>query len=127
MRAGCTKNNHQPKRQFSSSPPVFLLVGTGRVPLPVADLEAAWVDGADVLYFGKATSLRKPLAQYRRSGTGRTSTHQGGRSIWQLADAGALLVAWMPTPGQPPADVESHLLAEFAASTGALPFANRRR
>ena len=46
------------------APPVFVPVGTGRAPYPVLALEAAWVVGAAVLYFGKATFNRLEEGEY---------------------------------------------------------------
>jgi hypothetical protein len=91
-------------------------------------LAAKWVDGAEVLYIGKADvgaagdhGLRGRLAQYARHGRGGTS-HRGGCYILQLADHAALLIAWKPS-AQPCEDKKA-LIAEFEAIHGALPFAN---
>lgn len=100
----------------------------------VEELTAAWVDGAVVVYIGKAASgkdgqrgLRQRLDEYLRHGAGKKVGHWGGRYIWQLENSPELLVAWMPTPGQDPGAVEDMLIAEFEQIHGALPFANRKR
>mgnify|MGYP001983584976 FL=1 len=94
---------------------------------PLDDLATRWVSGTPVLYIGKAEAkvggLRKRLGQFARKG----ASHQGGRSIWQLADHGDLLVAWVETPGQIAEDVEIAYRAAFAEQFGGWPFANRRR
>ncbi len=94
--------------------------------VPVDELQRAWVPGAGVVYLGKANDLRRRLGEYRRHGAGRRVGHWGGRCIWQLADTDLLLVAWQPTPGHDPEDVESRLIAEFATVYGQRPFANRK-
>ncbi|MGW8744705.1 hypothetical protein [Streptomyces sp. NPDC055794] len=117
-------------------PPSFLTASPaghlkGRDPSVTADrLGAAWVDGATVVYIGKAAGrdgLRQRLAEYRRHGAGLPSGHWGGRYIWQLADSDALLVAWQPMAGEDAAEAEQDLIDEFKAlHGGALPFANLR-
>lgn len=93
----------------------------------VEDLERKWVNGSPVLYIGKADAkgggLRRRLRQYARKG----SSHQGGRSIWQLMDQDELLVAWVETPGEDPEHVEIGYRDAFAAEYGGWPFANRKR
>lgn len=121
----------------SDSAPTFLTTSTagwrkGSNPaVSTTQLAAKWVEGAQILYVGKVDAgaaaghgLRGRLRQYARHGAGGTS-HHGGRYIWQLQDAAALLVAWKPTLD--PRGEETALLAEFETLHHALPFANLRR
>lgn len=87
-------------------------------------LAANWVDGAEVVYIGKADRLRRRLIQFADFGEGKPVGHWGGRLIWQLPDVSALGVAWKPTPGQIPAVVEADLIASFRGVYGKSPFAN---
>jgi hypothetical protein len=120
----------------SDAAPTFLAASTagwrkGTNPaVSTTQLAAKWVEGAEILYIGKADAgaaadhgLRGRLRQYARHGLGGTS-HHGGRYIWQLQDSAALLVAWKSAPD--PRGEESSLLAEFEMLHNALPFANLR-
>ncbi|MFD8767136.1 hypothetical protein ACFV03_51040 [Streptomyces mirabilis] len=96
-------------------------------------LAAKWVQGAHIVYIGKADAgaaarhgLRGRLRQYGRSGVG-SSGHWGGRYIWQLRDFASLLVAWRTTAETRPAEAEADLIDEFILCHGRPPFANLRR
>lgn len=95
-------------------------------PYAVIDLEARWVANAPVVYIGKAGSvegLQERLRPYSR----KRSSHSGGRSIWQLADADELLVCWIRTPGLAPHQVEEDYLDEFKRTHLTQPFANVKK
>ncbi|WP_234351451.1 hypothetical protein [Streptomyces sp. XY413] len=107
----------------------------GRDPsVTTGELGGAWVDGATIIYIGKASAgsegrrgLRKRLDEYRRHGAGGMAGHWGGRYIWQLADSDTLLVAWMPILERDPGAAEAELIAEFMELYRARPFANRNK
>lgn len=122
------------------SAPVFLPESPaghfkGKDPTVTVDLlEAAWVDGAEILYIGNASTgsngrrgLRTRLNEYRRHGSGQPVGHWGGRYIWQLEGSASLLVAWRPTPDEDPAAAEARLIKEFTEIYGKRPFANRSK
>lgn len=115
--------------RVSDEAPVFLEKGSGgyfkgKEPnVSVAELEANYVDGASVVYIGKATSLRKRIRAYIRFGQGKPVGHWGGRYIWQLADAPDLLFCWREVDGDPDA-VETELIRAFREAYGSRPFAN---
>jgi hypothetical protein len=94
--------------------------------VPEARLRSEWVDGAHVVYIGKADVLRRRLSQFGRFGAGEPVGHRGGRLIWQLADADTLLVGWHAiTWDEAARDFERRLLAAFAEQhDGRRPFAN---
>lgn len=123
----------------SSAPPVFLEASaggrfTGKDPSAAVDvLTRKWVEGAEVVYIGKATpgsagrrGLRRRLDEFRRFGAGEPVGHWGGRYVWQLAGRDDLLVAWNATD-EDASVVHSRMLRDFVAHYGALPFANLRR
>jgi hypothetical protein len=83
-----------------------------------------WVDGAEVVYIGKADNLRRRLREYMRFGKGEPVGHWGGRLIWQLKDSDELLVAWAETPGRIPREVEAEMISAFREAFGKPPFAN---
>jgi len=100
---------------------------------PIAELEARWVPGAQVLYFGRACGpgvrslLRQRVKRFMRFGHGRVVGHWGGRFVWQLRDHAGLVVAWKPTPEADPAQVEASLQAGFVRHYGVMPFANLKQ
>ena len=122
----------------STSAPTYLDVNPGgwfkgKDPtVPVSELAASWPEGATCVYIGKAgpggtggRGLRKRLSEFRRFGDGQPAGHQGGRRIWQLADADDYLIAWLETPEQHPGPVEASLIARFVRAHGRLPIGNR--
>ena len=120
----------------SDEPPVFLACSVAgwfrrQDPSAAVDvLEGKWVAGARVLYFGRAggpgvrARLQQRVKRYLRFGQGKAVGSAGGRFVWQLLDHQALQIAWLPTPDQDPAMVESGLLDGFHRRYGRLPFAN---
>lgn len=92
--------------------------------VPHDHLTANWVEDAEVVYIGKANSLRRRLREFSKFGAGQKIGHWGGRLIWQLEESSTLLVAWKETPGLDPAAVEANLISEFRAAYGQPPFAN---
>lgn len=97
----------------------------GKDPTVTADaLAINWVDGAEVVYIGKADQLRRRLTQYADFGAGKPVGHWGGRLIWQLPSPDRLIVGWKETPGRIPVEVEAELIASFRQIFGKPPFAN---
>jgi len=101
--------------------------------VPVDDLVANWVEGAQVLYLGRARGpgvrslLQQRVKRYIRFGQGKAIAHWDGRLIWQLRDHVALTLAWrVATAEEDPADIEATLLEAFKARHDRLPFANLR-
>lgn len=112
------------------TPPCFLDQSCGgwfkdRDPtVPHGTLVANWVQDAEVVYIGKANSLRRRLSEFAKFGAGKKIGHWGGRLIWQLEESSTLLVGWKETPGLEPASVEASMIADFRAAYGHPPFAN---
>lgn len=121
----------------NTSAPQFLAKGFGgthkarKANAPISDLEAKWVVGASVLYFGKASQrnngggLWDRIHEYSIAGLGRSHGHSGGEYIWQLADAKDLLVAWKVVPGGTEKKLEEAMILAFKEKYRKIPFANR--
>lgn len=99
--------------------------------LPQAGLDAEWVADADVLFIGKAglgskgnRGLRRQIQEFVDFGKGKPPGHWDGRLIWQLAEAGTLLVAWKELPAEALNAAQANYHAGFRAFHGRLPFAN---
>ena len=119
-----------------ASYPNFLTVGSGghfknRNPNVSAEVLAEnWVDGAKVVYIGKAGSLtgsatlQSRIKQLLQFGDGKNIGHWGGRLLWQLADHEELVLAWKQITDQEPKDVETVMIQEFKDYFGQRPFAN---
>lgn len=105
----------------------------GRNPtVPVAELEAAWPDGSQCVYIGKAAAsrrgnrqLRQRINEFRQYGDGLPVGHQGGRRIWQLTDADEFILAWLIIRDQEPEKIEAELIRAFVAEHGRRPIGNR--
>ncbi len=124
----------------STAKPEFVCPGTGgqfKRNCPAvsrARLQEEWVEGAALLYIGKAAlrrrrqkveGLRRRLREYGRFGAREAVPHWGGRLIWQLADSAELLVAWREIPGPGAArEYERRLLRHFVELHRDRPFAN---
>lgn len=97
----------------------------GKCPTVSIDaLAANWVDGAEVVYIGKANQLRRRLTQYADFGAGKPVGHWGGRLIWQLSEIDQLIVGWKETPDITPVVAKTELIGSFRQTYGQPPFAN---
>ncbi|MBT2533699.1 hypothetical protein J7E83_16515 [Arthrobacter sp. ISL-48] len=99
--------------------------------LPEQALDAEWVDGADILYMGKAgpgskgnRGLRRQIKEFLDFGKGKPPGHWDGRLVWQLANSEALVIAWKELPAAELVTSEARYHAEFVETYGRLPFAN---
>lgn len=99
--------------------------------LPAEAVIGEWVDGADILYLGKAgpgskgnRGLRRQIQEFLDFGRGRPPGHWDGRLIWQLTHTDALLIAWKELPAEEVNQAEAGYHAAFVAEHGRLPFAN---
>lgn len=94
-------------------------------------LAAEWVEGADVLYIGKAGAgskgnrgLRRQIQEFVDFGKGKPPGHWDGRLIWQLGAANKLIIAWKELPVEQLNTAEAGYHAAFVEEFGRLPFAN---
>ena len=84
-------------------------------------------ENQEVLYIGKADGkkgLRQRLKQYMHYGWNNATNHKGGRAIWQIEDAGLLLLAYEEC--EDARIREKQLLADYKAKNGSYPLANWR-
>ena len=84
-------------------------------------------ENQEVLYIGKADGkkgLRQRLKQYMHYGWNNATNHKGGRAIWQIEDAGLLLLAYEEC--EDGRIREKQLLADYKAKNGSYPIANWR-
>lgn len=126
--------------RLSEDEPQFVEKGTGgffkgKDPnVPISELQEKWLENCPILYIGKAggpdsgATLRERIKQYIKFGQGKDIGHQGGRYIWQLADAADLIFAWKPLYDCVPREVEKQMIADFKQTHGGdehkRPFAN---
>ena len=87
-------------------------------------LRARMVEGAPVVYIGKANNLKRRIREFADFGAGKPIGHWGGRYIWQIEGCQDLTIGWIATPDEDPREVERRLIAEFAREFGRPPFAN---
>jgi len=77
-----------------------------------------------ILYVGKGRVLNTRIRQLVRYAYGKSTTHRGGRALWQIEGNKQLLVGWVVCPEA--AACESNLLHQYLATYGVLPLANRQ-
>jgi hypothetical protein len=99
--------------------------------LPEPQLAAVWVEAAVVLYLGKAgpgskgnRGLRRQIQEFLDFGQGKPPGHWDGRLVWQLKEAGQLLIAWKELPAEALSKAEAEHHTAFIEEYGKLPFAN---
>lgn len=99
--------------------------------LPESALLDEWVPNADILFIGKAgpgskgnRGLRRQIQEFVDFGRGKPPGQWDGRLIWQLQDAGDLLVAWKELPVEALNAAQANYHAQFRQHHGTLPFAN---
>ena len=85
----------------------------------------------NIIYIGKAggkntrSTLKKRIKSYIRFGSGKPSSHRGGRYIWQLVNSDSLKIYWKEVVD--PIKEEKLMLLDFKSRhDDKLPFANLR-
>lgn len=119
--------------------PKFKEIGAGPVlwrgrivNVSVEGLKIKWVDCENsenqIIYIGRASkknTLRKRIKSYIKFGSDKSSSHYGGRYIWQIVDSNDLEVGWKKCDN--PAEEERNMLNKFKDEHDQrLPFANLR-
>lgn len=96
-----------------------------RKPYAPSRLSEKWIDGLTLVYIGMAEpsdGLFGRLGDFSR----QSSSHSGGRALWQLQNASELQAAWVETPDHVAEEVEKKYLRAFKSEFGQYPFANWR-
>lgn len=96
-------------------------------PVDVLTQKYAGCKDKQVLYIGKAggkNGLRQRLKQYMKYGRNESTNHKGGRAIWQIQNAGMLLLTYEPCSDC--AAREHQLLRDYHTANGCYPLANWR-
>jgi hypothetical protein len=121
----------------TESAPEFRILSTGgrfkgQDPNCAPDIiRAKWVDGAHILYIGKAAGrngLKSRLRQLIDFGCGKPVGHRGGRLLWHLQNSEELLVRWRTCTVDEADRAETTAIADFKRShQGMRPFANMNK
>lgn len=102
---------------------VITLVEVPTLPPTLPENDAShWIADQEILYIGKATSLRDRLTQFYRHRHGDSSPHRGGQAIKLLTCA--LQVHWGTVDACEV--MEDRMIRLFLDAVGSLPFANRK-
>jgi len=79
----------------------------------------------DILYIGKADSLRTRIRQLLRFGVGRGRNHRGGEEMWQIANVEGTRILAISCPLGKHVGFENALLDRYESEHGRWPLANR--
>lgn len=121
---------------LKQEPVKFVSIGTGghfkgKDPnVPISYLKEKWINDVTVIYIGKAgkeggcSTIKSRLKQYLSFGRGKNIGHWGGRLIWQIQDAGELILCWKALKDIDCRLYESFLLQQFYINYKKRPFAN---
>ena len=93
----------------------------------LADKYAQCTD-KEILYIGKAAGrngLRQRLRQYMKYGWGNGKNHRGGRAIWQVEDAGMLLLTYETCDNA--SEKERQMIEAYKEKNNCFPVANWRK
>ena len=105
--------------------------------VPIDVLCSKWVEGADILYIGKAggitksgrtsnATLRKRIIELLKFGCGNGIGHWGGRYLWQHKENEDFPIYWYDCNQENPVELERMLIEDFIVEYGVKPFANLR-
>jgi hypothetical protein len=97
---------------------------------PIAEVRAAWVSNARIVYVGKAAGvkgLKQRIRQLVDFGFGKPIGHRGGRMLWHLPDHQRLQVRWRRCSRSQADRLETLLIGQFRELYGKRPFANRAK
>lgn len=120
--------------EVPEGPGVYAVLRESERPVEFVDpdgngaLAERWVPDAQVVYIGRADTLRRRLSRLAVKGAGRAVADWSGRVIWQIGDTESMTVAWLGTLPDDSGKLRARLLDSFSAQHGGRPpFGNQRK
>lgn len=100
-------------------------------PLDPKKLQEKWIricaySPTDIIYIGKADSLRRRVRALARFGIGRAKNHRGGEWIWQISRIITASVMVQSCPISKQNSFENSLLEKFYKEHHEFPIGNRK-
>jgi hypothetical protein len=121
-------------RMTSDEPSFKTVSGTGLYQqkdpsYPMKTITSNWVDGASIIYIGKAggeSGIHGRVRLLVNFGFGKAVAHRGECALWHLEDSSILRLCWKACGNLQARAYETELIQRFRSYHGKRPFANMR-